>query len=644
MAWDDGLTGTAYKIAATTDSPLRVMAGPGTGKSFALKRRVARLLEEGVKPDRIMAVTFTRTAAAALIEDLRDLGVPGCEEILVGTLHAYCFSLLMLRNVFDFLGRVPRPVVTFNKSGVLQFEAAPMLADLGSFGGKRECTKRIRAFEAAWARLQSDDPGWPIDAVDRAFQATLHEWLVFHKAILIGELVPETLRYLRDNPMAPEISRFDHVIVDEYQDLNKAEQTLIDLLSQRANHAIVGDADQSIYSFRYAHPEGILDFGETHPGTHDEPLQVCHRCPKMVVEIANHLVASNYPGGTVSQLHPCVDNPDGELAIVQWPSLDLEAAGIADFIQHLVGNRDYEPRDILVLSPRRLIGYGIRNALRDRNVPTHSFYHEELLEAEDAQRAFTLLTLLINPDDRVALRYWLGTGSPSLNVGEYARIREKCEETGYSLRQLLDDLVRGRLTMSRITSVLGRYRALQTCLAPLQGLAGTALVDMLFPPGKIWAEPIRETLSIGVEDGTEPKKILDILKTSITQPEMPEEGDFVRIMSLHKSKGLTSKVVVVAGCIQGLIPLADRETSVAEQRSSLREQRRLFYVALTRCREILVLSSVTALPRDTAYRMGAVLNGRGKIGRTITSQFVAELGPSAPRPVRGPDWVDCGFV
>lgn len=122
MPWDDELTGVARNIAATNDTPLRVMAGPGTGKSFAMKRRAARLLEAGTDARRILAITFTRNAAASLVEDLRALSVPGCENVRAGTLHAFCFHLLKKNNVFEYLGRVPRPIILFKKSGVLQFE------------------------------------------------------------------------------------------------------------------------------------------------------------------------------------------------------------------------------------------------------------------------------------------------------------------------------------------------------------------------------------------------------------------------------------------------------------------------------------------------------------------------------------------
>lgn len=104
-------------------------------------------------------------------------------------------------------------------------------------------------------------------------------WLQFHEAILIGELVPETLRYLRENPASPHRRAFDHVLVDEYQDLNRAEQVLLDLLAEAGHLIVIGDEDQSIYSFKYADPQGIATFDETHPGTHDEQLDDSRRWP-----------------------------------------------------------------------------------------------------------------------------------------------------------------------------------------------------------------------------------------------------------------------------------------------------------------------------------------------------------------------------
>ena len=111
--------------------------------------------------------------------------------------------------------------------------------------------------------------------------------------MLIGEIIPELYRYLRNNPAALERSLYDHVLVDEYQDLYKAEQAVVDLLSANAALCVVGDDDQSLYSFKHAHPEGIRTFGQTHAGCADHVLKDCYRCPTTVVAIANSLIGHN---------------------------------------------------------------------------------------------------------------------------------------------------------------------------------------------------------------------------------------------------------------------------------------------------------------------------------------------------------------
>jgi DNA helicase-2/ATP-dependent DNA helicase PcrA len=642
MTWNDGLTGTALQIAATIETPLRVMAGPGTGKSFAMKRRVARLLEEDVNPRRILAVTFTRNAAASLVGDLNALGVIGCDRIRAGTLHAFCFGLLGQQEVFDFLGRVARPMVTFGKSGVLQFEGGVMLEDLiseGDFGTKRDCTKRIRAFEAAWARLQSEIPGWPNNPTDKHFQAALLNWLIFHKAMLIGELVPEALRFLRNNPACAARSAFDHVIVDEYQDLNRAEQDLIDFLAENGTTAIVGDIDQSIYRFRHANPEGIETFDSTHDNTHDESLNECRRCPIKVVAIADHLIRHNHPGAQSARLRPRAENPLGQVHIVQWQTIEEESQGICGYVQRLVTARGFSPGDILILTPRRLLGYGIRDCIAQAGVTVHSFYHEEALESENAQRAFALLSLLADHEDRVALRWWLGHESPTARREAYRRVRQHCESTGISPWAVLRALDDGTLVLPSVTPLVSKFRELRTILQSLEEQSLPAIVDTLMPENVEDCNVLRGAALLALPKSDGVQELMDAVQTSVTQPEIPEDADFVRVMSLQKSKGLTSKVVIVAGCIQGLIPFQDFDKPLQEQQAILAEQRRLFYVAITRCAEILILSSPRTLERKLAFKLGArVQSARGAVAATVSSQFFGELGPQAPPAKTGTTW------
>src|SRR5438128_10950425 len=178
MPWNDDLDGPHLAIAAYAGSPLRVVTGPGTGKTRALMRRIARFLESGVSPNQILAVTFTRTAAADLVAKLAALGSPGAQNVRACTLHSLAFSLLAKAEVFALTNRVARPL--------LRHEIEMLVSDLqGGFGGKKATRALIEAFEAYWAKLQADEPGAPQHAVEQAFDVALRQWLAFHEALLI---------------------------------------------------------------------------------------------------------------------------------------------------------------------------------------------------------------------------------------------------------------------------------------------------------------------------------------------------------------------------------------------------------------------------------------------------------------------------
>jgi superfamily I DNA/RNA helicase len=160
-------------------------------------------------------------------------------------------------------------------------------------------------------------------------------------------------------------------------------------------------------------------------------------------------------------------------------------------------------------------------------------------------------------------------------------------------------------------------------------------VDALFPGDRDWTSFIRSLASTIEGDEFDAQQLRETLRIGITQPELPTDVDYVRVMSLHKSKGLTADLIAVVGCIEGLVPTLTDGTP-AEQTASLEEQRRLFYVAITRTRQVLILSSVTQLRRNLAYRMGAQVRGWSTVNATtIASRFLAELGPSRPAAVLG---------
>lgn len=636
MKWDDGLKGPAKTIASTTATPLCVVAGPGTGKTFALMRRVARLLEvEKVSPETILACTFTRTAAEDLTRAVSELGISGTESIATQTVHGFCFSMLTRESVLVSTGRTARPL--------LPFEERFLLEDLfhDGMGGVQSCRKKLQAFAAAWARLQHEEPGWPVGKDDKKFQSALTAWLKFHEAMLIGELIPEAVKYLRNNPASPYRTMFDHVLVDEYQDLNRAEQVLVELIAAK-NLVIIGDEDQSIYSFKHAHPEGITEFPDSHEGTQETTLDLCRRCPKLVVGLANHLISQN-ASRSGRKLMALASNPNGDVSLVQWTTPNKEAEGLATLVATKIEEGAVAPGEVLILAPRREIGFQLRDALSEKGVSAHCFYGEQALKADPkdlqasrAQQVIALLGLLSNPEDRVSLRAWCGFGSSSLATAGWARLRAHCEKNGESPRAALRRLLDGKLTIPYTGHLCERFELLLAREAELGDLTGPELAAAFFPDSQSWAAPLADIAARVEEDDFDAKKLQDALRRNIAQPEMPTDVDFVRIMTPHKSKGLTADMVIVSGCVEGLQPAFDDGMSTSEESRSLEEQRRVFYVAITRTRKTLVLSSVTTIPLSDAHRMRVTFKKQaGSNAYTIASRFLNDLGPGCPAAVTG---------
>lgn len=637
MPWDFGLdpNSVAYKIAAATTERVRVIAGPGTGKSFAMKRRVARLLESEVAPKKILAVTFTRVAAEDLHRELQKLDAPGCEELEGVTLHSLALRILSRQHALETLGRVPRPL---NK-----FELRTMVCDLcGRHGGKKRTKELIAAYEGAWAQSQGDEPGFPKTDEEKAFQKDMVDWHLFHRSMLIGEVIPYLVRYLKENPLAEEHSEFTHLLVDEYQDLNKAEQTALEYLGTNAVVCIVGDDDQSIYGFKNAHPEGIRTWGEINAGCDDLSMVDCRRCPTTVVEMANSLIAYN-TNRVERLLKPIPENGPGEIEIVQLSSLEAEANWIVDRVTALLG-QGVHPSEIIILIQRGKLGGAILDALKEAGVPSKSYYEESQLESEAAQVQFAIFKLLIDNEDRVALRYLLGVGTANFRTGPYAKLRNCCEESGDSPWSALEKMTSGELKLPHTRTLVDAFLDIKAKLEILSAVGDNIpdLIDALFPDDELSLSDLRAVaLSVWVEGDTA-KKLFGSMMKEITQPDIPPTVDEVRLMSLHKSKGLSSPHVFIAACVEGVIPQTpDQGTPKVKADADIEEARRLFFVGITRVKaepdKGYPGSLFVTYPREmnagqaSGERMSFGYVNYGK-AQLIPSRFIQELGPKAPKP------------
>ncbi len=637
--WDQNIDGNHLKIASHQGSTLRVLAGPGTGKSYALQRKVMRLLEEGKDPTRILAVTFTNVAADSLKKDLQTLGVPGAELVRARTLHSLCFEILRKEKVLEITNRVPRPL--------MDFEIDFLLEDLkDEFGGKRNTEKLLLAFGGAFARQQQDTPGVIQSPEDAKFKLSLMRWLTLHRAILISELIPITYEYLKNNPTAPELLDYDFILADEYQDLNKAEQSLIDLLATRSELTVVGDDDQSIYGFKHAHPEGIIEFSSTHIPSADIGLQICRRCPKKVVNLSNELMGYLL-GEHPKKLVEFPSNKEGEVYASQWATLEEETKGVGQLIKKMTSDTslNIRPEEILILAPRRQIGYALRDELQNvYSIQSHTFFQEEALDSTKAQRAYSLLNYVSFPNDRVAFRALLGM--PTILPATYEKILTKAEELSKTPFEIISMLKEGSLSIPNMGEIIKRFDEIEEIRNKLKDKTAKEIITELFDPNT--PEDIEVLLSIistfQIDDETELKKFFARLQDRIRLPEVTEDEGFVKIMSLHKSKGLTSRVVFILGCVAGLIPFIKDEKKLIDENRTVEldklkaEAKRLFFVAITRTKEYLILSSFREIDFARAMKFGVSV-ARGVPGsglaQTQTSPFFTEVTKHLPRVTTG---------
>lgn len=654
MNWNDDLEeGTpAHNLASCKAKTIRSVAGPGTGKSFAIQRRIVRLMAEGIKPEKILAITFTRTAARDLRRDISKLEVVDSENVVARTLHSHALGILMRADIIEKTHRIPRMI--------LDHEIKPAIRDLKKekYGTVDERKALKDAYLAAWATLQVDEPGFAKEEKQVEYEKDLTDWMKFHGGMLIGEVIPEAIKYLKYNPACDAIGVYDVILVDEYQDLNKAEQEFIKLIRGDADVVIVGDDDQSIYGFKFAHPEGIRNINVLHGEFTDIPFAQCRRCPTDVVKLASNLIGNN-PDRTLGDLQPLDKNPKGEVHIIQWNNYDEEVPGITKLIQQELTEGKIKPKDILVLAPRRLIGYQLRDHLLQAGIPVQSYFRESAMKKESVQRAYSLFNFLAIPEDIISLRFLLGVSSDDCRSPQYEKLTALSKENKLGIKETLDLLLKGAIDSKGLTTILKEYRKILGELIQIKQVLKEEPEELLnkifvtddesetefYELNQIYREVVEEIGSDEAKDETTlpvwTKKVFSRVQEKVTNPEIPDDVDHIRIMSLHSSKGLSSKFVIVCAMVDELMPFVPKGLTPEKTESLLQEQRRLFYVAITRCKGDkdykgrLLVSSFVNMPRTKALQLN-IPAAKGNANRRVTAtRFLRELGADAPHPILG---------
>ena len=619
-------------IANSNAHHLRVCAGPGTGKSFSMKKRIERILLDGASPKRVLVVTFTRATARDLQNTLAEIEVEGATELAATTLHSLAFRLLHQESIASTFSERRRVIA--------DFELEPLFEDLAvPSRSKLKVRKLLAAYGAIWARLQDQEPRDAVSLDETKFEHDLMEWLTFHHAMLVDELIPRIYRHLEDNPAQIDRNRYSHVLVDEFQDLNKAEQSLIEILAGQAQMTIVGDEDQSIYSFRHAHPEGIRCWTEGKSGFADISLADCYRCPTDVVTAVNKLISyTQRPDRNI--LQPVDKNGKGMIHVWQFWMSKHEADQVVREIECLVDSQSVSPAEILVLVRDKQYGKEIDLALTKSHVTHRSFLAEATTVNISVRHQLQILSLLVDRDDRIALRWLLGEKSSSnWYTGSYKQLQRVCSKQSnltpwVALTQQADKQVEHGIHKRLIEQFISLRDEVQA-LEELE--SAQSVVNALFGDENGDSSELREIAqeiinSHNAEENHSQEILRSVcvaIRRHIAVPEERDANDAVRLMTLHKSKGLSAPFVFILGCINGILP--------SNSSYDPEEERRLMYVGTSRVKAspedgragVLVLTRAKRFQiGDTRkYQIDGSIDTKYRgLMRVEASPFIQEMG------------------
>lgn len=572
-------------LAHRPDQHALVLAGPGTGKSATLVALVDHLLARN--PVRIKLLTFTRAATAELAKKVSEHPAAAVER--PSTIHSFSISVL-LRN--PGTGDFPQPLRIADK-WEQKMIVHPTLADRVEVRVTK-LDNLIREMAANWEFLgPRENPR--VDPAERArFVGAWNEHRQVYGYTLLAEL-PYALRQALHDHADLEGLDYNLLIVDEYQDLNACDLEVLHLMGERGCSIIAaGDDDQSIYSFRYAAPEGIRRFPDDYPGCAEYPLSITQRCGRRIIEWASHVIAGDPDRPRDRPPFACAEgSPPGEVALLAFKGEIAEAKGVAALIQRLIQHDHVPPEKILVLLRGDYNGTfsrPIKDALDELGIAYSDPEAVERSLADPAnRRILATFRLLVNPRDSLA---WASLLVLAPGIGQtfcdyiYERARAARIQFGQALFDAYEanfpDGPRSAARAGRLIRSVADWldaHPLQTD-PPDNGwghwMGEVAGGDVVPAPSEDFT-----VLLHALDDLVEPEKEFGHYLSQITplgKDRALAESQGVRIMTMIGSKGLTVTATIIAGLDDGIVPRPGQD---------LGEERRLLYVAMTRAKEFL---------------------------------------------------------
>ena len=601
MAWDDNLLPDQRTAAAHTGNHARLLAGPGTGKTLTLTRHICFLVaEQNVSPETILAVTFTRAAARELRQRVEnELGKENCPRI--STLHSFALRQLM-RNAI-LITELPQPLRIADDWE----ERNIILEDIKVLLGLRrinESRNLLNELSADWQSLTADEADWEKRFPNPRFLGLWREHRQIYGYTLRSELVYQLKKALEQSGDFQLESRFEYLIVDEYQDLNRCDLAVVhEIASRNVELFIAGDDDQSIYGFRKAHPAGIRRFPRDYAGAEELSLEICKRCDRKILEIGL-FVAEQDPRRVEKEIRSEPGREQGEVKIFRFPCQDVEAAGIAELCAYLVNDHELKPDDILILlrSDRKgVFSRPIREKIEEAGIPVATATDTASpLDGADGRAFLAFMRLAAKRKDSLAWRTLFQVWCNGIGSGAVDAIYNVARSHGITFAQAVlaahnDTSIlpsNHQLRISRaIQSVLDQLNVLfpDDAMEKYESCDGLMNVVCAAAEFVIKDEEERESVLLEFERAAEAADATSIEElvraTEVTSEDIEQELEKgkVNILTMHRAKGLTAKAVIVAACEDQYIP-------GRAQGDVVDDERRLLYVSLTRAKHHLFVT------------------------------------------------------
>lgn len=630
----------------TLRGPLLVLAGAGTGKTRVVTHRIAELIRRGTPAERICAVTFTKKAATEMQQRATSLlgkRLPQRPEI--STFHSLCVRIL--RRQIQLLGYPPQFAIydrsdqeSLARTALREMKVPNAALRPGDLLAKisRWKTSSIRPEQAA--RLANSDQEHLAAAAYRRYQRALK----LSGAVDFDDLLLCTEELFLSHPaaLAAEAGRFDHLLIDEYQDTNGSQYRIVKALAGgHRNLCVVGDDDQSIYGWRGAEVTHILQFKRDWPDAKIVRLEANYRSTAEILELANRLIAHNRTRHAKTLRASATG---GELPrILQYPDETTEAKTVVDDIAQQIRDKKALPRDFAILFRTNEQPRAFEQELRQARLPYVLVGGQSFFDRKEVRDVLAYLKLLVQPQDEIALLRIINTPPRGVGAGAVERIQALAVSQGRPAPDVLDTAkLREQLPaaanagLTQLTEVLSRHRAmLKTHLPDAVAASLVQAIDYQAEIRRAYAEEQEQSTrwnSVG--------EVLNALAAYVARKQQPQlreflddfllseredaddkekqlQRDAIALMTLHSAKGLEFPQVYLVGLEEGLLP---HHRALGEDDSAIEEERRLCYVGVTRAQKRLTLSLSL-----TRFKWG-------QPRPTIPSRFLWELRGTADSP------------